>query len=68
MTKRWQYGVLVRSHDRIEYYGLTVAYFGAVELQRAAVDAGWEIAKIFDTTLSGVTTPPANKKKPVAVN
>jgi hypothetical protein len=61
MTERWQYGILVRSHDRIEYYGLATTYLEAVELQRAALAAGWETAKIFDTTLSEVTTPPKKK-------
>jgi hypothetical protein len=36
----------------------------AVELQRAALAAGWQTAKIFDTTLSEVTERPEDKKEP----
>ena len=62
MMERWQYAVIVQSYDRCEYYALATTYNEAVELQRAAFAAGWEIAKIFDTTLSEVTTPPTKKK------
>jgi len=64
MTERWQYGVIVRSHDRCEYFGLATTYLEAVELQRAVLAAGWQTAKIFDTTLTEVTEQPADKKKP----
>jgi hypothetical protein len=66
------------SHDkralaiRGSSYGATTAaspsgwttYLEAVELQRAALAAGWQTAKIFDTTLSEVTERPEDKKKP----
>jgi hypothetical protein len=61
MRERWQFGVLVRSHDRCEYFGLATTYLEAVELQRAAFAAGWDTAKIFDTTLSEVTEPQKRK-------
>ena len=62
-NERWQCGVIVGSHDRCEYFGLATTYLEAVELQRAALAAGWQTAKIFDTTLSEVTERPEDKKE-----
>jgi hypothetical protein len=62
-NERWQYGVIVRSHDRCEYFGLATTYLEAVELERAALAAGWQTAKIFDATLSEVTERREDKRE-----
>jgi len=60
----WNFGVIVRTGDRVKYFGLAETYDAALKLQKSALDVGWQTAKIFDTTLSEVTERPPDKKKP----
>lgn len=58
----WKFGVIVRTGDRVKYFGLAETYDEALKLQKSVLEVGWQTAKVFDTTLSEVHERPSDKR------